>query len=308
MRHYLPTFACLASLIACSPQDLTDSSRDDEDTAAGDDALSACVDDVGHWSFWGACAEDVPLGASTPVYASSPGTVVQVYPSCGGLAGQSIRVEDASGTRTMYAHVNAAVSVGQSLQTGTYVGTTYGGQGPVYCNTSFGACGVGQTASRPMLCWSGPHLHREAPCCGTEQASGWLVQSAFSDRCAEIASYSMVDGGAAVQWGCHGGANQRWEYVDVGGGYYELRNGQSGKCLEVYGWSTEDAAHVVQWDCHGGANQLWRYVEVGGGLHELQNAHSGKCLEVYGWESGDGARLSQWSCFGQDNQRWRLLE
>jgi hypothetical protein len=279
----------------------TDDSTLEEDTEQQESSLSSCVPYTGHWNFWGDCSEDVPLGAGAAVHAFRAGQVTQVYPSCGGYAGQSIRLDSGSG-RTMYAHVNAAVSVGQSVQPGSYLGTVYGGGGKVYCNESLTSCGIGQTASRPTLCWSGPHLHREGPCCGTE---GVLVKNQHSQRCAEIGGYSTSNGGKAVQWGCHGDTNQRWEYVGVGGGYYELRNVHSGKCLEVYGWSTSEGASVVQWQCHGGANQRWKYVDVGGGYHELRNQHSGKCLEVYGWSGSNNAPLSQWTCFGQANQRWR---
>jgi hypothetical protein len=295
----LATLTCASS--ACVAWEDTE---DDgvEPVAELESALTACVDYVGHWTFWGECSQDVPLGSGGGVYAILPGQVVNVYPSCGGWAGQSIRVDDGSG-RTMYGHVNAAVSIGQWIQPGQYVGSVYGGQGPVYCNTSLTSCGIGQTSSRPTLCWSGPHLHREGPCCG---ATGALIRNQHSNRCAEIYGYATSNGGQAVQWGCHGDDNQRWQYVDVGSGYFELRNAHSGKCLEIYGWSTADAADVVQWGCHGGANQRWQYVDVGGGYHELRNQHSGKCLEVHGWSTSNQARLSQWTCLGQANQRWRM--
>ncbi len=292
----------LSVLFGCAPaSDLDDASSGDVE--ASESALSSCVAPSDHWSFWADCAEDVGLGPGAAVHAFAPGEVVGVYGSCLGFAGQSIRLEGSSG-RTMYSHVDTSLKVGDVLAPGDYIGTVFSGAGQVFCAEDWSSCGIGKTAARPMLCWSGPHLHREGACCGTEPV-GTLLRNQHSDRCAEIASYSVANGGAAVQWGCHGEANQRWQYVDAGGGFYELRNAHSGKCLEVYGWDQNDAAAIVQWDCHGGANQRWQWVDVGGGFHELVNQHSGKCLETYGWSTGDAAALSQWTCFGGANQRWR---
>lgn len=123
-----------------------------------------CVDNRVHWSFYGECAEDVGAGPSEPIYASAAGTVSLVYPSCLGFAGQSVRVDTAIG-RFMYAHVDAAVSNGQWVDIGSLIGWVYDGPGPVFCTSTFSSCGVGEGGGRSTLCWSGPHLHREAPCC-----------------------------------------------------------------------------------------------------------------------------------------------
>jgi hypothetical protein len=125
----------------------------------------ACVVDVGHWSFYGECAEDVGYGAGTPVEAVAAGTVVTVYPSCLGYAGFSVRVVAPDGRRFMYAHVVPSVTAGQWVEAGTVIGTVFAGSGAVYCAPDWSQCGIGATAVRSMLCWSGPHLHREAPCC-----------------------------------------------------------------------------------------------------------------------------------------------
>lgn len=125
---------------------------------------ATCVDNRTHWAFYGDCAEDVGAGPGTPVYASAAGTVSLVYASCGGYAGQSVRVDTAIG-RFMYGHVDAAVWTGQWVEAGALIGYVYSGPGPVFCTSSFSSCGVGEGGGRSTLCWSGPHLHREAPCC-----------------------------------------------------------------------------------------------------------------------------------------------
>jgi hypothetical protein len=69
-----------------------------------------------------------------------------------------------------------------------------------------------------------------------------------------------TDGTKIVQWNYHAGTNQRWELVDVGGGYYKIKNVKSGKVLDVTGGSTAEGALVVQWTDNGGQNQQWQVV------------------------------------------------
>src|SRR5688572_13485595 len=80
-----------------------------------------CVPYVGHWTFWGQCSGDVPLGSGSAVWSISSGKVVNVYSSCGGWAGKSVRIDQGDG-RYQYSHINAAVSVGQWVGYGTYLG------------------------------------------------------------------------------------------------------------------------------------------------------------------------------------------
>jgi hypothetical protein len=145
-----------------------------------------CVDDYGHWHFYGDCAEDVSLGAGSTVTAASSGTVALVYASCGGYAGQSVRVQGAEG-KYMYAHINTSLSNGAAVTEGEAIGTVYDGAGPVYCNASLSSCGVGYSVAegRTTECWSGPHLHREAPCCpGCQDPGGDSSECTFGAGCA----------------------------------------------------------------------------------------------------------------------------
>ncbi|WP_420042659.1 RICIN domain-containing protein [Cystobacter fuscus] len=77
-----------------------------------------------------------------------------------------------------------------------------------------------------------------------------------SGKCVDVSSASTEDGAAVVQWGCHGGNNQRF-YVQDWGGRYRLVAKHSGKCLDVSGASTADGAYFIQWPCHGGDNQTF---------------------------------------------------
>jgi hypothetical protein len=119
-----------------------------------------------------------------------------------------------------------------------------------------------------------------------------------SGKCLEIAYWHTHDFATAVQFTCHSGNNQQWEYSTSTG---LIMNLHSGKCLEVLGSSTANGAAVGQSTCHGGGNQEWS-LNPRNGL--VANTHSQKCLEVYGWSTADFGAVVQWECHGGSNQTW----
>lgn len=125
-----------------------------------------------------------------------------------------------------------------------------------------------------------------------------------SGKCVDVVSASTADGAEVAQYGCNGGANQRWVLQDRGDGYHQITAQHSGKCLDVDGVSTADNARIIQWPCNGGANQQWQVQDAGGGYVSLVARHSGKCLDVSGASTADGARLIQYTCGGGQNQQF----
>ena len=67
-------------------------------------------------------------------------------------------------------------------------------------------------------------------------------------------------GGHVDQWASTGAANQEWNIVPIGGGYYELVNRNSGDLLSVNGGSTANGASVVQEIDQYGTSQQWSIV------------------------------------------------
>jgi hypothetical protein len=76
-----------------------------------------------------------------------------------------------------------------------------------------------------------------------------------------------LDGGGAdnganiLQWGWHGGDNQRWYLQPDGEGYYTIISVASGRAIDVEGNSMENGANLLQWDLHGNDNQKWSLVQ-----------------------------------------------
>lgn len=142
---------------------------------------------------------------------------------------------------------------------------------------------------------------------GTAQGStaGTVTLTArHSGKCADVRDGSTARNIPVVQWACTGGANQRWQLLDAGGGFVRVAAGHSGKCLDVANRSTSDGAVVTQYSCNGGTNQQWQLVDAGGGYVRLVARHSGKCLDVSSGSTSDGTALLQWTCAGGANQQW----
>ncbi|HEV2784508.1 MAG TPA: non-reducing end alpha-L-arabinofuranosidase family hydrolase [Actinophytocola sp.] len=142
----------------------------------------------------------------------------------------------------------------------------------------------------------------------TVDPSAWYVLvNRNSGKAMDVSGVSTSDGAVIHQWTRHDGANQQWQFVDSGGGFYRLRARHSGKVLDVSGASTADGAAVVQWSDHTGTNQQFRLADSPDGFVRLINRNSGKAVEVQGASTADGARVVQFADGGGANQQWRLV-
>ncbi|MEZ4448445.1 MAG: RICIN domain-containing protein [Nannocystaceae bacterium] len=121
-----------------------------------------------------------------------------------------------------------------------------------------------------------------------------------------------VNGGATtpgttiIQWPYGGGANQRWDLVYLGEGYYKIAAKHSNLCIDVSGGSLADGGPIIQWPWHGGDNQRWRIIANEDGTVRLQNKLSGKVLDTANGEATNGAPLVQRTWNGGPAQRWAL--
>lgn len=50
--------------------------------------------------------------------------------------------------------------------------------------------------------------------------------------------------------------------MDAGGGYYKIKNRNSGKLMDIYGASTSNGANNIQWYDNGGMNQQWQIIKI----------------------------------------------
>ncbi|MFC6090166.1 endo-1,4-beta-xylanase [Saccharothrix lopnurensis] len=142
---------------------------------------------------------------------------------------------------------------------------------------------------------------------GVIDPTAWYVLvNRNSGKALDVYNLATNDGARITQWTRGDGANQQWQFVDSGDGYYRVKSRHSGKVLDVYNFSTADGAAIVQWADGNGANQQFRVIDADGYLR-LVNRNSGKALEVQGASTADGGNIVQYSDWGGANQQWQLL-
>lgn len=111
--------------------------------------------------------------------------------------------------------------------------------------------------------------------------------------CLNIAGHSTADGGSLIQYPCNDGAgnvdyNMKFNIVDTGGGYFNIKPAYNGKCIDVPGGDTNpgtNGAQLQQWACNASPNQdqRWQFIArsaVGQIEGEAYNGVSGVGLEA----------------------------
>ena len=132
---------------------------------------------------------------------------------------------------------------------------------------------------------------------------GGLIRNLNSLKCIDVFGSSTNKNANVQQFTCNGGANQRWEFVDLGNGQSAIRNVNSGLVLDVAGDSRANGANVQQFPWNGGKNQRWT-TRGSNNNFELVNVNSGKCMEVQGAGRGNNVNIVQFQCNSKTNQRW----
>ncbi|MFG2727228.1 RICIN domain-containing protein [Streptomyces canus] len=143
----------------------------------------------------------------------------------------------------------------------------------------------------------------------TVDTNAWYVLvNRNSGKALDVSDTSTADGARVSQWTRHDGANQQWQFVDSGGGFYRLKARHSGKVLDVAGASTADGAAIQQWADQNGANQQFRLADSDAGHVRLINRTSGKAVEVQGASTADGGNVVQYSDWAGANQQWQMIK
>ncbi|GAA2135735.1 glycosyl hydrolase family 95 catalytic domain-containing protein [Glycomyces algeriensis] len=137
-----------------------------------------------------------------------------------------------------------------------------------------------------------------------EPGVNYRLVAQHSGKAADVNGASTAAGATAIQWAIHSGANQQFDFVDAGGGYWRIRARHSGLVLQVSGIGT--GADITQQASSGATTQQWQVTDHGGGIVSLVNRASGLALDVWSASTADGARLSQWNYTGSSNQRFEL--
>ena len=142
----------------------------------------------------------------------------------------------------------------------------------------------------------------------TVDTTAWYVLvNRNSGKALDVYNLATNDGARITQWARNDGAQQQWQFVDSGGGYYRVKSRHSGKVLDVYNFSTADGGSIVQWADGNGTNQQFRLADSDSGYVRLINRNSSKAVEVQGAGTSDGANVVQYRDWGGTNQQWQLV-
>ena len=141
-----------------------------------------------------------------------------------------------------------------------------------------------------------------------DTGASYVLVNRNSGKALDVYNLATTDGARITQWARNDGAQQQWQFVDSGGGYYRLKSKLSGKVLDVYNFSTADGAAIVQWADGNGTNQQFSLADSDGGYVRLINRNSGKALEVQGASTADGGNIVQYTNWNGTNQQWQLVQ
>ncbi len=169
------------------------------------------------------------------------------------------------------------------------------------------ACVESRAPLRGAVVWNRPWVE------GWERfqlvPSAVVITAKHSGKVLDVSGGAHVDGAPVIQFGSHGGANQRMALEHRGGGWFMLRFTHSGKALDVDMRASghSDGAGLIQWAAHGGDNQLFRFERrENDDCFLLRVKHTGKVIDVCEGQTTDGAQIIQYTAHGGANQLFTI--
>jgi hypothetical protein len=165
-----------------------------------------------------------------------------------------------------------------------------------------------QTAAVALLLLVGGLVPLPAQAATVDTTASYVLVNRNSGKALDVYNAATNDGARIIQWTRNDNANQQWQFVDSGSGYYRLKSKSSGKVLDVSNNSTADSAAVVQWTDNNSNNQQWRLADSPDGYVRLLNRNSNKALEVQGASTADNANVVQYADWNGANQQWQLVK
>jgi alpha-galactosidase len=155
-----------------------------------------------------------------------------------------------------------------------------------------------------------PHasrLLRVTPAAGTHYTSlHYGIVNAGSGDYLAVAGASTADSAGIVQAAGTGTADQQWQLVSTGDGYYRIVNVASGKLLNIPGPTTVSGTQLIQFRDDNGTNAQWRLNPSGTG-YTISARSDGQNVDVAGGSTSAGAAVVQSTGSSAASQQWRLV-
>ena len=121
----------------------------------------------------------------------------------------------------------------------------------------------------------------------------------------DVKNYGTVNGTNVEIYPYHNTNNEKWIVTSVGGGYYRIKDANSGKSLDVYGGGSASGTNVQIWDSNNTNAQKWRFVNAGNGCYYIINAN-GCYLDVYSGIVKNGNNVWVYAGNQSNAQKWKL--
>jgi hypothetical protein len=135
-------------------------------------------------------------------------------------------------------------------------------------------------------------------------ASGVMIVNNVSGKCVEVADRSTRRGARIQQWTCGTDTHRRWNQNDLGGGFVQYSNLNSGLCLAAV-WGT---TNVTQEICSSeDRQQAWRWLPADAfGDQVLANPTpwGDSCLALKPFSWLDGRVIGIADCANTSAQLW----
>jgi hypothetical protein len=131
----------------------------------------------------------------------------------------------------------------------------------------------------------------------------YVIRSAMTGKCIDIASSSTADGAKVQQWDCNGTNAQKFRLTPTSSGYWKIANVNSGKVLDIKDGSTAANAELHQWSYVGANNQQFKFVDRGSSRFSVHARHTDMVLDLYWGKPDNGTIYVQYPfTSGQTNQ------
>ncbi|MDC0707036.1 RICIN domain-containing protein [Stigmatella sp. ncwal1] len=130
----------------------------------------------------------------------------------------------------------------------------------------------------------------------------YVIRSAMTNKCIDIASSNTADGAKVQQWDCNGTNAQKFHISPTSDGYWKIINVNSGKGLDIKEVSTAQNAEVHQWSYVGGANQQFKFVGRGNNQFSIHVRHTDMAIDLYWGSADNGTIYVQYPYTGAANQ------
>lgn len=118
---------------------------------------------------------------------------------------------------------------------------------------------------------------------------------------------STANSASIQQYEDNGSRDHLWQFVPGPGGWWKIKNLNSGLFLAVQNASTANSAQLQQYEENGTDDHLWRVEAKGAGLFFIRNKNSQKLVGVDRMATTNGANIIQFEDNGTRDQLWTLL-